>query len=49
MKNMAAWYKEMSKGQKVFVYLVSSALVLVFGIGLLPLAVLIYFELGQKA
>ncbi len=37
MKN---WYKNMAKGQKVFVYLVSTALVLVYGIGLLPLAVL---------
>ena len=34
MKN---WYENMAKGQKVFVYLVSTALVLVYGIGLLPL------------
>lgn len=46
MKN---WYENMAKGQKVFVYLVSTALVLVYGIGLLPLAVLIYLELGQRA
>jgi len=45
MKN---WYKNMPKAQKIFVYLVATALVFVFGIGLLPLAVLIYLELGQR-
>lgn len=45
---MKSWYKNMTKGQKVFVYLVSAALVLAFGAGLLPLAVLIYLELGQR-
>ncbi|MCE9679431.1 hypothetical protein LZP69_09625 [Shewanella sp. AS1] len=44
MKN---WYKKMTKGQKIFVYLVSMALVLVYGIGLLPLAILIYLQLGE--
>ena len=38
----------MTKGQKIFVYLVSAALVMVFGIGLLPLTILIYLELGQR-
>jgi hypothetical protein len=42
------WYKNIHKGQKIFVYLVSTALTLVYGIGLLPLAVLIYLELGQR-
>lgn len=45
MKN---WYKNMAKGQKIFVYLVSTALVLVYLIGLLPLSILIYLELGQR-
>ncbi len=45
MKN---WYQNMNKNQKIFVYLVSVALVLFFGVGLLPLAVLIYLQLGQK-
>ena len=45
MKN---WYKNMPKGQKKFVYFVSIALLLVFGIGLLPLAILIYLELGER-
>ena len=45
MKN---WYKNMTKGQKIFVYLVSTALVLVYAMGLLPLSILIYLELGQR-
>jgi hypothetical protein len=42
------WYKNMTKGQKLFVYFVSAGLVLVYGIGLLPLAVLIYLGLGER-
>jgi len=45
MKN---WYKKMPKGQKTFVYLLSTVLVLVYGTGLLPLTILIYLELGQR-
>ncbi len=45
MKN---WYQFMTKGQKVFVYPLSIALVLVYGIGLFPLAILIYLQLGQR-
>lgn len=45
MKN---WYKNMTKGQKIFVYLVSIALVLVYLIGLIPLSILIYLELGKR-
>ncbi len=45
---MRDWYKNMPKGQKIFVYMVSTALVMVYGIGLFPLAVLIYLELGQR-
>lgn len=48
MKALNDWYEGMGKGQKVFVYLVSAALVLVFGIGLIPLALLIYLELGIR-
>lgn len=44
---MKTWYKNMPKKQKVFVYTVSIALLTVFGIGLVPLAVLIYLELGE--
>ena len=45
---MKKWYKNISKGQKIFVYGVSIGLILVFGFGLLPLAILIYLELGEK-
>jgi hypothetical protein len=45
MKN---WYKNITKGQKKFVYFVSICLIFAFGIGLLPLAILIYLELGSK-
>ena len=45
MKN---WYKSINKGQKIFIFLVSLALVLVYGAGLFPLAVLIYLELGER-
>ena len=44
---MKKWYKNLTKGQKIFLYLVSIALP-AFIVGLLPLAVLIYLELGQK-
>ena len=37
-----------SKGQKKFIYFVSLCLVLAYGIGLLPLAILIYLELVNK-
>jgi uncharacterized membrane protein YkgB len=44
MKN---WYKNITKGQKIFLYLLSIALCIVF-VGAIPLAVLIYLELGQR-
>lgn len=45
---MKSWYRSMTKGQKIFVYLLSAALVAIYAIGLLPLAVLIYLELGER-
>lgn len=48
MKALNEWYEGMGKGQKGFVYLVSAALVVVFGLGLVPLALLIYLELGLR-
>lgn len=44
MKN---WYDNLTKAQLIFLYLVSICLILVYGIGLIPLAVLIYFALGE--
>ena len=46
---MKQWYRNMTKGQKMFVYFVSLCLVLVYGIGLAPLAVLIYLHLGRDS
>ena len=48
-KAMNNWYKNMPKGQKIFVYFISTALVVVYGIGLIPLTALIYLKLGQRA
>ena len=48
MNSLNVWYDEMQKGQKIFVYLVSIALVLAYGIGLAPLTALIYLELGVR-
>ncbi|GEM_PF-1771618 len=45
---MKKWYKDINKGQKIFIYLVSLALTLMWGVGLLPLAILIYLELGER-
>jgi hypothetical protein len=43
------WYREMTSGQKKFVYFVSICLVPIFLIGVLPLIVLIYLHLGQDS
>ena len=48
MNFLSEWYDAMPKGQKVFVYLVSTGLILAFGVGLVPLALLIYLELGVR-
>lgn len=48
MKTINHWYEGMTKGQKIFVYLVSCALILIVGIGLVPLCLLIYLELGLR-
>jgi len=48
MHNLEKWYREMGKQQKIFVYFISIALILAFGFGLLPLAILIYLELGDR-
>lgn len=48
MQGIEKWYRDMPRGQRLFVYFVSTALVLIYGIGLLPLTVLIYLELGQR-
>lgn len=47
MGKLNQWYRDMTSKQKKFVYFVSLCLVMVFGIGLAPLALLIYLHLGQ--
>lgn len=49
MDKLNQWYKDMTSGQRKFVYFVSLCLVIVFGIGLAPLALLIYLHLGQDS
>ena len=50
-EKMKSWYKNITMGQKIFLYLVSIGLSYIF-IGLVPavltLAGLIYLELGQR-
>ena len=48
MNAIEKWYRRMGNQQKFFVYLVSACLIFAFGIGLLPLAILIYLELGDR-
>ena len=45
---MKSWYKNLAKAQKIFIYVIVTVLVPVYGIGVLPLAVLIYLELGLR-
>ncbi len=50
MKKIEQWYDNMNKGQKRFVYgfcLVPLTFPL-FGVGLIPLAFMIYLELGKR-
>lgn len=45
---LASWYKNMARGQKVLVYLVSIIFVPVFLVGLIPLLMLLYIEIGER-
>jgi len=45
---MKIWYKTLAKTQKIYIYVIVTALVPFYGIGALPLAVLIYLELGLR-
>ena len=48
VQKLEDWYEGMNKNQRIFVYAISMGLVFVFGAGLLPLAILIYLELGLR-
>lgn len=43
---MQKWYNTTNANQKIFMFAVSICLVFVFGVGLIPLAVLLYCHLG---
>jgi len=45
---MKYWYRNMPKGQKKFVWFVSIALVFAYFVGLVPVAILTYLELGER-
>lgn len=45
---MQKWYNSINANQKIFLLCISVLLILVFGLGLIPLAVLVYLELGTK-
>ena len=45
---MQEWYRGITRGQKIFLYLVSVFLVLFWGVGLIPLACLVYCSLGKS-
>jgi hypothetical protein len=45
---MRNWYDGITSGQKLFLFALSIILVFVYGIGLIPLCILIYCELGAR-
>lgn len=44
---MQEWYNSIKISQKVLIYILSTMAILIFGIGLVILAVLVYLELGS--
>lgn len=44
---MKKWYKSINDAQRIFLFLASAGLSLLI-VGLLPLAILIYLELGER-
>lgn len=45
---MQNWYNSIEANQKLFIFMLSTLSILVFGIGLIPIAVLVYLELGSN-
>jgi hypothetical protein len=41
------WYQSINKAQKFFLFFISLSLVVFYGIGLIPLSILIYLKLGE--
>ena len=48
MKALQDWYYSNTTGQRKFLWILSVVLVPVYGIGLIPLALLIYIKLGNQ-
>jgi hypothetical protein len=46
--SLADWYSSTSSNERVLYFLVSCVLILFYGIGLIPLFVLIYLEAGER-
>lgn len=44
---LALWYWRLTEGQRIFAWSVSALLVLFYGVGLIPLAVLTFARLGS--
>jgi len=47
MKSIENWYESINQSQKIFLWVISFIAIICYGIGLLPLAGLIYLELGK--
>ena len=49
LKKLQLWYNYNTPGQRLFLWIVSVLLIFAFGIGLIPLILFIYLELGRRA
>ena len=47
--NTSDWYERLTVEQRIFLWLASAILVFVYGIGLIPVAILLFKELGKPA
>lgn len=45
---MKKWYNNLTPKQLIFLYIISVVLIVPYGIGLVPLALLIYLKLGNS-
>jgi hypothetical protein len=45
---MKKWYWSLNKAQKIFVYIISILAIFPIFIGLIPLTIFIFFELGGR-
>jgi len=45
---LQTWYNDITVGQRTFLWILSVLLIPLFGIGFVPLALLIYLKLGMR-